>query len=89
MEKTPPLPSISCSGSGFSGFAAALASAGLAEDWSAATGGLVEEGEEEGDVWDGLPAGSAAVAVQANAEAKASEVIRIRVFRGIPFFGVN
>jgi hypothetical protein len=36
--------------------------------------GKVDEVEE---VWDGLPAGSAAVAVQANAEAKAGEVIRI------------
>ena len=40
-------------------------------------GGLVGEVEEADGVWDGLPAGSAAVAVQANAEAKANEVIRV------------
>jgi len=57
--------------------AATVAPAGLAEELSAATGGLVgEEGEAEG-VWDELPAGSAAAAVQANAEAKAREVIRV------------
>jgi hypothetical protein len=44
---------------------------------SASTGGLLGEVDEVEEVWDGLPAGSAAVAVQANAEAKASEVIRI------------
>jgi len=57
--------------------AATVAPAGLAEGPSAATGGLVgEEGEVDG-VSDELPAGSAAVAVQANAEAKASEMIRV------------
>jgi hypothetical protein len=47
------------------------------EGLSASTGGLLGEVDEVEEVWDGLPAGSAAVAVQANAEAKASEVIRI------------
>ncbi len=40
-------------------------------------GCLLGEVREADEVWDELPAGSAAVAVQANAEAKASEVIRI------------
>ena len=44
---------------------------------AAAVGGWVGEVEEADEVWDELPAGSAAVAVQANAEAKASEVIRV------------
>jgi hypothetical protein len=79
VEKTPPLPSISCNGSGigFSPFAVVLGSPELAEALSAATGGWVGEVEEAGGVWDELPAGSAAVAVQANAEAKASEMIRV------------
>jgi hypothetical protein len=33
--------------------------------------------EEEDEVWDELLAGTAAVAVQASAEAKASEMIRL------------
>ena len=77
MEKTPPLPSISCSGSGIGFSAFAVESPELPEGLSASTGGLLGEVEEVEEVWDGLPAGSAAVAVQANAEAKASEVIRI------------
>jgi hypothetical protein len=56
---------------------AVWAAAGLAEGLSAATGGLVREEGEVEEVWDELAAGSAAVAVQANAEAEASEVIRI------------
>jgi hypothetical protein len=61
----------------------------LAEALSAATGGGVEEVEEVDEVGDELTAGSAAVAVQASAEATANEVIRIVWFNGIPFFGVN
>jgi hypothetical protein len=49
----------------------------------------VGEVEEADEVWDELPAGSAAVAVQASAEAKASEVIRAQWLTSIPFFGVN
>jgi hypothetical protein len=73
------LPSISCNGIGidFSAFAVALASAELAEALTAAAGGCEGEVEEADEVLDELPAGSAAVAVQASAEAKASEVIRI------------
>jgi hypothetical protein len=41
----------------------------------------VGEVEEVEEFWDEPPAGSAAVAVQANAEAKASEVIRVRGFK--------
>jgi hypothetical protein len=55
----------------------ALLSPEPAEALSAAMGGWVGEVEEADGVWDELPAGSAAVAVQANAEAKASEVIRV------------
>lgn len=44
---------------------------------SAAMGGWVGEEEEEDEVWDELPAGSAAAAVQANAGAEAREVIRV------------
>lgn len=79
MEKTPPLPSIWCNGNGigFSAFAVALVSPELAEALSAAMGGLVGEVEEADEVSDELPAGSAAVAVQASAEAKANEVIRV------------
>jgi len=51
--------------------------AGLPAGFSATTGGLVGEVREADEVGDELPAGSAAVAVQANAEAKASEVIRV------------
>jgi len=66
VEKRPPLPPISCNGSGigFSGFAAASVSAGSAE--------------EDDEVGEELPAGSAAMAVQASAEVKASVVIRAR-----------
>jgi hypothetical protein len=79
VEKTPPLPSISCNGNGidFSAFAVALLSPELAETLSAPAGGWEGEVEEADEVLDELPAGSAAVAVQASAEAKASEVIRI------------
>jgi hypothetical protein len=59
------------------GLAAAWAPAVLSGGLSATAGGSEGEEEEEGGVCDELPAGSAAVAVQANAEAKASEVIRI------------
>jgi hypothetical protein len=51
--------------------------AGLARELSAATGSWVGEVGEADEVWDELSAGSAAVAAQANAEAKASEVIRV------------
>jgi hypothetical protein len=73
------LPSISCNGKGigFSAFAVALASAELAEALSAVTGGWEGEVEEADEVLDELPTGSAAAAVQASAEAKANEVIRI------------
>jgi hypothetical protein len=73
------LPSISCNGNGigFSAFAVALLSPELAETLSAPAGGWEGEVEEADEVLDELPAGSAAVAVQASAEAKASEVIRI------------
>ena len=47
------------------------------EGLSAAKGALLGEEGEVDQVWDGLPAGSAAVAVLANAEAKARESIRI------------
>jgi len=67
----------------------AFASPAPADALSAAMGGLVGEVEEPDEVWDELPAGSAAVAVQANAEAKASEVIRVQWLTSIPFFGVN
>jgi len=79
VEKMPPLPSISCSGrgGGLSALAAAWAPAGPAEGLSTATGGWAGEVEEGDEVWDELPAGSAAVVVQANAEAKASQVIRV------------
>ena len=75
----PPLPSISCNGNGigFSAFAVAFVLPELAEALSAAMGGLVGGVEEADGVWDELPAGSAAVAVQASAEAKANEVIRV------------
>jgi hypothetical protein len=53
----------------------------LAEALSAATGGWVEEEEEVDEVSDDPPAGSTAVAAQASAEAKASEVIRVRWFK--------
>jgi len=56
---------------------AAWAAAGLAAGLSAATGGLVREEGEVEEVWDELAARSAAAAVQANAEAKASEVVRV------------
>jgi len=74
----PPLPSISCNGNGigFPAFAVALVSHELAEALSAAMGGLLGQVEEAGEVWEELPAGSAAVAVQASADAKANEVIR-------------
>ncbi|MGD0259777.1 MAG: hypothetical protein ABSD29_08110 [Verrucomicrobiota bacterium] len=80
MEKTPPLPSISCNGNGvgFPACAVTFVSPELAEALSAATGGVVREVEEADEVGDELSAGSAAVAVQANAEAKASEVIRVQ-----------
>jgi hypothetical protein len=55
----------------------ALASAELAEALSAVTGGWEGEVEEADEVLDELPTGSAAAAVQASAEAKANEVIRI------------
>jgi hypothetical protein len=54
----------------------ALVSHELAEALSAAMGGLLGQVEEAGEVWEELPAGSAAVAVQASADAKANEVIR-------------
>jgi hypothetical protein len=75
----PPLPSISCNGSGmgFSALAIALVSAGLAEGPVAPTGGVAGEVEEADGVGDESPAGSAAAAVQASAEAQASEVIRV------------
>jgi hypothetical protein len=79
VEKTPPLPSISCNGSGigFSAFAVALVSAEMADGLSAATGGGVGDVEEADEVGDERPAGSAAVVVQASAEATASEAIRV------------
>ena len=87
----PPLPSISCSGKGigFSAFAVTLLSPELAEAVSAVMGGLVGGVGEAGEVCDDPPAGSAAVAVQANAEAKANEVIRVQWLTSIPFFGIQ
>ena len=55
----------------------ALASAELAEALSAVMGGWEGEVEEADEVLDELPTGSAAAAVQASAEAKANEMIRI------------
>jgi hypothetical protein len=57
--------------------AVALVAAELPGGVSAAPAGAAGEGEERGEVGDELPAGSAAAAVQASAEAKASEVIRV------------
>ena len=62
-------------------------SAALAEVLSTAGGDLGLEVEEVEEGSDELPAGSAAEAVQANAEAMASEVIRVCEFRGSPFVG--
>jgi len=79
VEKTPPLPSISCNGNGI-GFSSSpwpLLSPKLGEALSAPTGGWEREVEEADEVLDELPAGSAAEAVQASAEAQANEVIRI------------
>ena len=60
-----------------SAFAVALLPPELAEALSAARDGWVGEVEETDEVLDELPAGSAAMAVQASAEAKANEVIRV------------
>jgi hypothetical protein len=49
----------------------------LVEVLSTALGDSVGEVGEVDWVWDELPAGSAAAAVKANAEAKANEVIRV------------
>ena len=75
----PPLPSISCrgNGGGFSVLAAALAPAGPTEGLSATTADGAGEAGGVDEVGDELPAGSAALAAQANAEAKASEMIRV------------
>jgi len=74
---------------GFSALAVALVPPEPGEALSDAMGGGVGEAGEADGVWDELPAGSAAVAVHANAEAKASEVIRVCGFRGIPFVEVS
>ena len=52
-------------------------------------GGAVGEAEELEEVWDEPPAGSAAVAVQADAKAKTSKVVRVEWFKIIPLSGVN
>jgi hypothetical protein len=66
-----------------------MALAGLADGLSAAMGDAVGEAEELEEVWDEPPAGSAAVAVQADAKAKASKVVRVKWFKIIPLSGVN
>jgi hypothetical protein len=73
------LPSISCKGKGigFSARAVTFVFPELVEALSAATGGWVGDVEEVDEVSDELPAGSAAAVVQASAEAKASEVVRV------------
>jgi hypothetical protein len=66
-----------------------MALVGLAEELSATMGGAVGEAEELEEVWDEPPAGSAAVAVQADAKAKTSKVVRVEWFKIIPLSGVN
>jgi hypothetical protein len=76
-------------GIGFSAFAVTLVSAALAEGVSATRGGLEGEEEEEDELRDESPAGSAAAVVQASARAKANGVIREEGFKFIPLFEVN